>query len=182
MPWNLLTPELPILEKIIRPLVVYVFLLLAFRFFGKRELSSISPFDLVILLTISNVLQNAMIGADNSLTGGLIGAGALFGANALFDRLVFYFPAAGNLVQSQVTTLVENGKILKENLDKELLTVEDLRHALRKNQVDLDEELPNIRKVLFEPDGAITIIRKIPESRGLPKRGSRRRKIGDSQK
>jgi uncharacterized membrane protein YcaP (DUF421 family) len=173
---DLLIPEISILEKIIRPLVVYVFLLIAFRFFGKRELSSINPFDLIILLTISNVLQNAMIGADNSLTGGLIGGATLFAANALFDRLVFYFPSIGRLAQSRSTVLVENGRILQENLDKEFLSIEDLRHALRKNQVDLDEELPNIRKVLFEPDGAITIVRNIPEFMGLPGRGSRKRR------
>jgi uncharacterized membrane protein YcaP (DUF421 family) len=78
---NLLIPKISILEKIVRPLCVYIFLLVAFRLSGKRELGSIGPFDLVIWLMISNVLQNAMTGADNSLTGGLIGATTMFGAN-----------------------------------------------------------------------------------------------------
>ena len=84
-----LIPEVSIVEKIVRPLVVYIFLLAAFRVVGKRELGSISPFDLIILLTISNVVQNAMIGADNSLTGGLIGAATLLAANEVVARLSF---------------------------------------------------------------------------------------------
>jgi uncharacterized membrane protein YcaP (DUF421 family) len=86
-------PEISILEKIVRPLGVYVFLLLAFRVFGKRELGSIGPFDLVVWLTISNVLQNAMIGPDNSWTGGIIGAMTMFVANWLLARLSYRFPS-----------------------------------------------------------------------------------------
>jgi uncharacterized membrane protein YcaP (DUF421 family) len=162
-------PEIPILGKIVRPLVVFIFLLIAFRVFGKRELDSISPFDLVIWLTISNVLQNAMIGPDNSLTGGLIGATTMFAANYSFASLAYRFPSFERLIQSAPTVLVENGKILTGNLDRELLSIEDLRHVLRKNQVDLDEELPNLRKVLLESDGAITIVRRLHGERGMQK-------------
>jgi hypothetical protein len=70
---NMFIPEVQILEKIVRPMIVYFFLLVAFRVAGKRELGQMTPFDLIVLLTISNVLQNAMIGPDNSLSGGLIG-------------------------------------------------------------------------------------------------------------
>ena len=166
---NFLIPEIPILEKIVRPLCVYIFLLVAFRLSGKRELGSIGPFDLVIWLTISNVLQNAMIGADNSLTGGLIGATTMFGANWCFARLSYSFPTFERLVEAKPTVLVENGIILKENLAKELLTVEDLSHALRKNQIDLDQDLPYLRKVLLESDGAITIVRRLYGDRGFEK-------------
>lgn len=166
---NLLIPEISILEKIVRPLCVYVFLMVAFRLSGKRELGSIGPFDLVIWLTISNVLQNAMIGADNSLTGGLIGATTMFGANWCFARLSYSFPTFERLVEAKPTVLVENGRILKKNLAKELLTVEDLSHALRKNQIDLDQDLPYLRKVLLESDGAITIVRRLYGDRGFEK-------------
>jgi uncharacterized membrane protein YcaP (DUF421 family) len=166
---NFLIPEISILEKIVRPLCVYVFLMVAFRLSGKRELGSIGPFDLVIWLTISNVLQNAMIGADNSLTGGLIGATTMFGANWCFARLSYSFPTFERLVEAKPTVLVENGKILEENLAKELLTVEDLSHALRKNQIDLDQDLPYLRKVLLESDGAITIVRRLYGDRGFEK-------------
>ena len=167
---DFLIPEISILEKMIRPLSVYIFLLVAFRIFGKRELGSIGPFDLVIWLTISNVLQNAMIGADNSLTGGLIGATTMFGANWCLARLSYSFPTFEKLIQAEPTVLVENGRILQQNLAKELLTEEDLRHALRKNQVDLDEELPYLRKVLFESDGSITIVRRLHGDRGFQKK------------
>jgi uncharacterized membrane protein YcaP (DUF421 family) len=168
-------PEISILEKIIRPLGVYVFLLVAFRIFGKRELGAIGPFDLVVWLTISNVLQNAMIGPDNSWTGGIIGAMTMFIANWSLARLSYKFPSFERILQSQPTVLIENGRILGENLQKELLTLDDLRHALHKNQVDLDDELPNLRKVTFEPDGAITIVRRLPKERGFEK-PSRKRK------
>ena len=171
---DLLIPEISVLEKIIRPLAVYIFLLVAFRISGKRELGSVTPFDLVVWLTISNVLQNAMIGADNSLTGGVIGATTMFVANWLFARLSFRFPSFEHLVQPEATVLIENGRILEKNLERELLTIEDLKHALRKNQCDLDEDLPDIRRVLFEPDGSITITRNHPGPQGIDK--PRRRK------
>jgi len=162
-------PEISIIEKIVRPLGVYLFLLMAFRVFGKRELGQIGPFDLVVWLTISNVLQNAMIGPDNSWTGGIIGAMTLFVANWSFARLSYRFPSFEHILQSQPTVLIENGKILDKNLQKELLSIEDLRHALHKNQVDLDDDLPNLRKVTFESDGAITIVRRLPKERGFEK-------------
>lgn len=165
-------PEISVVEKIVRPLLVFLFLLVAFRIFGKRELGSIGPFDLVIWLTVSNVLQNAMIGPDNSFTGGLIGATTMFAANYFLATLSYRFPSFERLIQSSPSILVENGKVLTENLRRELLTVDDLRHALRKNQVDLDEELPNLRKVLLESDGAITITRRLHGDRGLKRRSA----------
>ncbi|MCL4396562.1 MAG: hypothetical protein M1482_17455, partial [Chloroflexi bacterium] len=85
-------PEISIAEKIVRPVVVYLFLLIAFRAAGKRELGQMTPFDLIVLLTISNVLQNAMIGNDNSLGGGIIGALTLFFLNGVIARATFRFP------------------------------------------------------------------------------------------
>ena len=160
---SFLIPEIPILEKIIRPIVVYLFLLLAFRIVGKRELGSMTPFDLIILLTISNVLQNAMIGPDNSLTGGLIGATAMFATNAVFAQLSFRFPQFERLIEGNPTVLIQDGRILKKNLERELLTEDDLRHALRKNQVDPDTDLPDLKRVELESDGSVTITRQSSE-------------------
>ncbi len=160
-------PEIGILEKIIRPFGVYVFLLVTFRIFGKRELGSVGPFDLVIWLTISNVLQNAMIGADNSWTGGIIGALTLFIANWVVTRVSYRHPTFQHLLQAAPTVLIENGKVIQANLEKELLTLEDLSHALRKNQVDLETDLAYLRRVLFESDGSITIVRRVPDERGF---------------
>ena len=172
-----LIPEIPIVEKIIRPFVVYFFLLVAIRVFGKRELGAMTAFDLIILLTISNVVQNAMIGADNSLTGGLIGAATLFIANAAVARLSYHFPAFAWLVQGQPTMLIENGKILERNLAHELLTKEDLREGLSKNQIDLDTELKTIHRAELEPDGSITVTRNLGKLHALQtrRRGKSRR-------
>ena len=105
---NMLIPEVNLLEKIVRPLVVYFFLLITFRIAGKRELGQMTPFDLIVLLTISNVLQNAMIGPDNSLTGGLIGGLSLFLVNGLIGRLTLYFPRLARLLEGKPTPLVED--------------------------------------------------------------------------
>ncbi len=165
-----LIPEVSIIEKIVRPLVVYVFLVVAFRVVGKRELGSMSPFDLIILLTISNVVQNAMIGADNSLTGGLIGAATLLTANEVVARLSFRSRQFELLVEGEPTVLIENGQIIEKNLAKEALTLDDLRLALRKNQVDPDTELPTIRRAELESDGSITITRRQPADKTLQQR------------
>src|ERR1035438_7297746 len=79
----------PVAEKILRPVVVYAFLVVILRVFGKRELAQLNPFDLVVLLSLSNTVQNAIIGNDNSLTGGLIGAFTLLGVNYLVVRFLF---------------------------------------------------------------------------------------------
>jgi uncharacterized membrane protein YcaP (DUF421 family) len=175
---SFLAPEIGIIEKVVRPLLVFIFLLAAFRVFGKRELGSIAPFDLVIWLTVSNVLQNAMIGPDNSFTGGLIGATTMFVANYLFALASYRFPKLETFMQSSPTMLIQNGKIMRNNLEKELLTVEDLRHALRKNQVDLEEDLPYLKKVLLESDGVVTITRRVPSDRGFGKSSHKRNKPG----
>ena len=94
----------------------------------------------------------------------------MFGANWCLARLSYSFPTFEKLIQAEPTVLVENGRILQQNLAKELLTEEDLRHALRKNQVDLDEELPYLRKVLFESEGSMTIVRRLHGEREFQKR------------
>src|ERR1700676_2757810 len=80
---------LPLLEKILRPIIVYAFLVVGLRLSGKRELAQLNPFDLVVLLTLSNTVQNAIIGEDNSVLGGLIGATTLLVVNALTVRFLF---------------------------------------------------------------------------------------------
>src|SRR5438034_4112690 len=78
---NMFSLSLPVAEKMLRPVIVYVFLIVGLRLAGKRELAQLNPFDLVVLLTLSNTVQNAIIGEDNSVTGGLIGAATLLGLN-----------------------------------------------------------------------------------------------------
>jgi uncharacterized membrane protein YcaP (DUF421 family) len=153
-------PEISIAEKIARPLIVYALLVVAFRFFGKRFLGSRTPFDFIILLVIANVLQNAMIGPDNSLPGGLIGAATLLFADLLSDELRFRFPWFKRLVEGYPTVLVQDGKPQKANLKRELLTLDDLRRALAKENIDMDAELPRLQRVVIESDGTITVHRQ----------------------
>jgi uncharacterized membrane protein YcaP (DUF421 family) len=105
-------PEIPVWEKVLRSLVVYLFLLLAFRVLGKRQVGQLTPFDLVVLLIISNVVQNAIIGPDNSLGGGLIGAAVIFLANYIVVEITFRFKGARRVIETQPTLLIHNGRIL----------------------------------------------------------------------
>ncbi len=155
-----LLPHIPVLEKVVRALLIYLFLLVAFRIFGKRQLGQLTPFDLVVLLIISNIVQNAMIGDDTSLGGGLIGATTILVANFALAYLTFHFPRIDRLVQGEPTMLIQNGKILYDNLKKELVTEDDLRRALRRNEIELETDLPSLKRVDLDEDGQITIIRK----------------------
>ena len=112
----------PVIEKILRPMLVYVFLVVALRVFGKRELAQLNPFDLVVLLSLSNTVQNAIIGNDNSLTGGLIGALALLAMNYLVVRFLFRHRRLDQIFEGKPTVLVDTGTSIKTALARELLT------------------------------------------------------------
>lgn len=153
---GILIPDVPVLEKIIRPAIVYIFLLLAFRIAGKRELGQMTPFDLIVLLTISNILQNAMIGPDNSLGGGLIGAVTMVGLNGILARVTFRFPQLARVLNGKPTLLIENGKIQNSNLRREVMTIEELQRALRHHDLDW-EDIPRVERAMLELDGTVTI-------------------------
>src|SRR5690348_11209566 len=116
---DIFTLGAPVAEKILRPVLVYVFLVAVLRVFGKRELAQLNPFDLVVLLSLSNTVQNAIIGNDNSLTGGLIGAFALLCTNYLVVRFLFRHRRLDQLCEGKPTILVEGGRIQKHALAKE---------------------------------------------------------------
>src|ERR1700740_3632986 len=111
---------IPVAEKILRPMAVYFFLVIGLRLAGKRELAQLNPFDLVVLLTLSNTVQNAIIGDDNSITGGIIGAATLLSLNFLVVRFLFRHENLDQLVEGAPTVLIENGKILEDSLKKEV--------------------------------------------------------------
>jgi uncharacterized membrane protein YcaP (DUF421 family) len=154
----------PLLEKILRPVMVYFFLVIALRVFGKRELAQLNPFDLVVLLSLSNTVQNAIIGNDNSLTGGLIGALALLGMNYLVVRFLFRHRRLDQIFEGKPTTLVEHGKILKQELAKELLTRAELMTVLHRQGFDTLEDVDHC---VLEPGGTFHIIRKLPPTEEL---------------
>jgi uncharacterized membrane protein YcaP (DUF421 family) len=147
---HILDLPLPIFEKIVRAVVVYVFLILMLRLFGKRELAQLNPFDLIVLLMLSNTVQNAIIGEDNSVVGGIIGATALLLANYLTVRIMFHYPRLDKLFGGSPRTLIENGKPDAAALEREFLTVRELKLAANRQGID---DLHEIRRGEIEPNG-----------------------------
>ena len=141
---------LPLLEKILRPILVYLFLVGFLRLFGKRELAQLNPFDLVVLLSLSNTVQNAMIGDDNSVSGGVIGAFSLLSVNWLLTRILFRAPKLNTIFELQPTVLIRHGIVDWEATKKEALTELELRSVLHKQGFDTYEE---VEKCVLEPNG-----------------------------
>ncbi len=149
----------PLAEKVLRPVLVYIFLVVALRVFGKRELAQLNPFDLVVLLSLSNTVQNAIIGNDNSLTGGLIGALALLAANYLVVRFLFRHRRLDQLFEGKPTVLIEHGHIIKKAMARELLTRAELMTVLHRQGFD---SLSEVDRCVLEPGGTFYIQRKMP--------------------
>src|SRR5437762_5672283 len=120
---DLFHPDVSILEKIIRPILVYFFLIISLRLAGKRELAQLNPFDLVVLLTLSNTVQNAIIGADNSVTGGVIGAITLLAVNYIVVRFLYSHEKLDRLIEGDAECLIENGELRGDLMKKELITL-----------------------------------------------------------
>ncbi len=157
--WNdLFVPGVPLLEKTIRTLVVYAAVLLGLRLAGKRELSQLNPFDLVVLLLLSNTVQNAIIGNDNSIIGGLFGAAVLLLTNHFLVRYLF---KSGKLdsVEGSPDVLVSGGKILRDRLDEELITVAELEAAARGQGI---RSIAEVEECRLETGGALTFVAKTP--------------------
>jgi uncharacterized membrane protein YcaP (DUF421 family) len=154
----------PVLEKMLRPVLIYVFLVLALRVFGKRELAQLNPFDLVVLLSLSNTVQNAIIGNDNSISGGIIGALALLAMNYLVVRFLFRHRRLDQLFEGKPTTLIDQGRIVKDALARELLTRSELMTVLHRQGFDGLEE---VQSCVLEPGGTFHIQRKTPTNEGL---------------
>jgi len=154
----------PMLEKILRPVMVYFFLVISLRIFGKRELAQLNPFDLVVLLSLSNTVQNAIIGNDNSLTGGLIGAFALMAMNYLVVRFLFRHRRLDQIFEGDPTVLIERGCILDQALAKELLSRSELMTVLHRQGFDGVEE---VDRCVLEPGGTFYIQRKMPQTERL---------------
>ena len=146
--------QIPLLEKIVRPIIVYFFLILLLRIFGKRELAQLNPFDLVVLLSLSNVVQNALIGNDNSVTGGIVGAASLLTINWLVVRYLYSSPRVNRVVEGTERVLVVDGVVDEESLRKELLTKEELLSAIHKQGF---ESIGQIKRCVLDPNGSFFI-------------------------
>ena len=149
----------PVVEKILRAAIVYVFLIVGLRISGKRELAQLNPFDLVVLLTLSNTVQNAIIGDDNSVSGGLIGATALLLINYLVIRFLFSHERVDKLVEGESDVLIEHGRIQEDTLKKELLTKHELEIAAHRQGFG---DLREIETAAIEPGGGIFFTAKKP--------------------
>jgi uncharacterized membrane protein YcaP (DUF421 family) len=150
---------LPVLEKMLRPVIVYVFLIVGLRLAGKRELAQLNPFDLVVLLTLSNTVQNAIIGDDNSVTGGIIGAATLLGINYIVIRFLFDHEKLDRLVEGDADVLIENGRVCEDRLRSELITRNELESAAHKQGfASLDE----IDRAILDPGGSVAFFAKKP--------------------
>jgi uncharacterized membrane protein YcaP (DUF421 family) len=151
--------SVPITEKIVRPIIVYFFLIAGLRLAGKRELAQLNPFDLVVLLTLSNTVQNAIIGEDNSLTGGLIGAATLLTLNHWVVRYLYGHEQIDRLVEGDPDVLIEDGVVKTDRLRKELITVAELASAAHKQGF---ASLAEVDRAIMDPGGTICFVAKKP--------------------
>jgi uncharacterized membrane protein YcaP (DUF421 family) len=150
-------PEVSVGEKIVRALIVYFFLLIMFRVLGKRQVGQMTPFDLIVLLILSNVLQNAMIGPDNSVLGGMIGALTILAVNWGVSRIAFDSPRFERAIEGVPTVLIHDGKFVEGNLRKETISKEDLMSNLRTQGCF---SLAEVETAVLEPSGKISLMKR----------------------
>jgi len=156
---HLFTLPIPLLEKIIRPILVYAFLVVLLRVFGKRELAQLNPFDLVVLLSLSNTVQNAIIGDDNSVSGGMIGAITLLVTNYVVVRFLFRHRRLDEVLEGKPSTLIKEGHVCKKELARELITTSELQTVVRRQGFD---GIQDVESCVLEPGGGFIIKPKSP--------------------
>ena len=141
---------IPLLEKVLRPIIVYLALILLLRIFGKRELAQLNPFDLVVLLSLSNTVQNALIGDDNSISGGIIGAFTLLAINWLVVRLLYKSPRLERIVEGTDETLILNGVIDHAAMTREMLSQDELLAVIHRQGFD---DFDEVEECTIGPNG-----------------------------
>ena len=173
------------IEKVIRPILIYATLVFFLRLFGKRELAQLNPFDLVVLLTLSNTVQNAIIGDDTSVSGGVVGALTLLGLNYGISFLKFKNKKVEAWIEGKPVTIVSHGKMDKKALRRELLTKEDLDILAHREGF---ENADDIEKCILDPNGSFLVDGKDEVKDGqfkkdvLEKIGKLSKQINDLQK
>lgn len=145
---------LPLLEKMLRPILVYLSLIVLLRIFGKRELAQLNPFDLVVLLMLSNTVQNAIIGDDNSLSGGIVGAVTLLCTNFVLNRVLFHFPRLDRALQGSQSVLVKDGLVDEHAMKSEMLTREELTQVIHRQNIT---GIADVRLCVLEPNGTFYV-------------------------
>ncbi|RYF54989.1 MAG: DUF421 domain-containing protein [Comamonadaceae bacterium] len=155
------TSSVPWWEFILRGVVVYLFLLVFLRVTGKRQTGQSAPFDLVLLLILSNAVQNSMNAGDNSLVGGLISASTLMVCHVVLAQITFRFPRLERLIDGTPQVLVKDGQVNSALMQKELLSTDDLEAALRAGGC---LHLHEVERATIETNGQITVVLRRRES------------------
>ena len=158
------------LQIIISSVAVYIFIIIAIRLFGKKELSQLSVIDLVFILLISNSVQNAMVGSNVSLSGGLAAACALFVTNYIFKLFLYRFPKFSKIIQGDAIMLIYKGKLDRKNLEKARITEDELLEAIREHGVSGVED---VNLAILEIDGNISVLSNDFSQRTVKKRRSK---------
>ncbi|MGZ3427472.1 MAG: DUF421 domain-containing protein [Polyangia bacterium] len=149
-------PETAWIALVVRSVAVYVFLMIALRLAGRRELGQMTTFDLVLLLVLANAVQNSINAGDNSLSSGLISATTLLLLNFAVGEATYRWRWFERFVQGRPLTLVRNGKIVLRSMKRERVTLEELRSALRKQGID---GVSQCKQAVLESDGTLTAVR-----------------------
>lgn len=157
------------LSIVFSSIAVYLFIIVAIRLFGKKELSQLSVVDLVFILLISNSVQNAMVGSNTSLRGGLMAASALFVVNFLMKQAIYRFPWLSKIIQDEAIMLVYKGKMKIDNMHHTRITHEELMEAIREHGVD---SISDVDLAVLEVDGNISIL-----SNNFNRKTNRKRKL-----
>ena len=150
---DLFVPGVSIAEKVLRSVLVYGFLIVLLRVAGKRTLGQLTSFDLVVLLLLSNTVQNAIIGNDNSLIGGLIGAVVLIVANYAVVRMLYHHKKVERAIEGSSSILMHHGKFMDDNMKRNLITRSELESAARKQGIG---RMGDVRVARLETEGALT--------------------------
>lgn len=145
----------PIVNVIARALAVYLFMILAIRLFGKKELAQLSVIDLVFILLISNAVQNAMVGPDTSLQGGLAAATALFAANYTLKKILYRSKSLSDALQGEAMPLIYDGSVNEANCRKAEISIPELEAAVREHGA---KEISDVNLAMLEVDGNISVI------------------------
>jgi uncharacterized membrane protein YcaP (DUF421 family) len=151
--------QLPVAEKVLRPVIVYLCLIVFLRVFGKRELAQLNPFDLVVLLCLSNTVQNAIIGDDNTVSGGVIGVLSLLTVNWMLTRVLYKLPKLNRALEGDETVLIKHGKVDWDAMKKEALTELELKTVLHKQGAS---DYSEVEKCVLEPSGNFYVEERDP--------------------
>jgi uncharacterized membrane protein YcaP (DUF421 family) len=152
-------------------LIIYLFIVMAIRLFGKKELAQLSVVDMVFILLISNAVQNAMVGSDSTLSGGLIAASTLFLVNYLLKFIQYRFPQFGKMIEGDAIMLIYKGKILESHLKKAKISHDELMEAVREHGVATVKE---VDLAILEVDGNISVLSNEYKTRTVKRRKAHR--------